>query len=414
MRVLHKLSKSIFYSFLLYSHLNAFVGFKLMKEGDNMILLIEDIHYNALNEMNHNHVQWFQKLFKDYPIQSKTKLIYELSEELAGCVQQQNIPTHLDLVSTFNDLALMHKNSNDFNNIEFLPFDCRGLESEAIGDFFAGNNAFFDNNPTLKEFKKFKSKYTSAMAQNPQWVKLSKLNFLKALKRNQKTIEQWRNAYLEHSSKYEIFNNTLLKYEEGITKIASYLNGKPNKEDIRLLLMSFFDKCREENLGEKFNELANIFRKETDYIFADVGFLAKILQSFDEGFSKTILIAGMTHSQGLAVMLEQLGYETISEFRIVKPVGTQIALDYYYEMDLINKLSSAINFMFFPEQSLSQEQLQIHEDTAIRYCNRCQTLESEQQQLQKCGKCRQTLYCSRDCQLKHWPLHKIVCRNQNH
>jgi hypothetical protein len=26
-----------------------------------------------------------------------------------------------------------------------------------------------------------------------------------------------------------------------------------------------------------------------------------------------------------------------------------------------------------------------------------------------CNQCRQTRYCSRECQVKHWPIHKIVC-----
>jgi len=31
----------------------------------------------------------------------------------------------------------------------------------------------------------------------------------------------------------------------------------------------------------------------------------------------------------------------------------------------------------------------------------------------RCSKCRTALYCSRECQLKHWPVHKNVCQNSN-
>jgi hypothetical protein len=31
----------------------------------------------------------------------------------------------------------------------------------------------------------------------------------------------------------------------------------------------------------------------------------------------------------------------------------------------------------------------------------------------RCSKCRTALYCSRKCQLKHWPVHKNTCIDSN-
>jgi hypothetical protein len=31
----------------------------------------------------------------------------------------------------------------------------------------------------------------------------------------------------------------------------------------------------------------------------------------------------------------------------------------------------------------------------------------------RCSKCRTALYCSRECQLKHWPVHKNICIDSN-
>ena len=31
----------------------------------------------------------------------------------------------------------------------------------------------------------------------------------------------------------------------------------------------------------------------------------------------------------------------------------------------------------------------------------------------RCSKCRTALYCDRDCQLKHWPVHKNSCQDSN-
>ena len=31
----------------------------------------------------------------------------------------------------------------------------------------------------------------------------------------------------------------------------------------------------------------------------------------------------------------------------------------------------------------------------------------------RCSKCRTALYCNRDCQEKHWPVHKNICIDSN-
>ncbi|KJA19000.1 hypothetical protein HYPSUDRAFT_217856 [Hypholoma sublateritium FD-334 SS-4] len=42
-------------------------------------------------------------------------------------------------------------------------------------------------------------------------------------------------------------------------------------------------------------------------------------------------------------------------------------------------------------------------------CSQCTTA-SEMANLQRCGKCKSAWYCSKDCQKKHWPIHKVGCR----
>jgi len=31
----------------------------------------------------------------------------------------------------------------------------------------------------------------------------------------------------------------------------------------------------------------------------------------------------------------------------------------------------------------------------------------------RCSKCRTALYCNRDCQEKHWPVHRNICKDSN-
>lgn len=42
-------------------------------------------------------------------------------------------------------------------------------------------------------------------------------------------------------------------------------------------------------------------------------------------------------------------------------------------------------------------------------CNVCGVPRSSENQLKCCGKCKRVYYCSRQCQLRHWPEHKHMC-----
>jgi len=42
-----------------------------------------------------------------------------------------------------------------------------------------------------------------------------------------------------------------------------------------------------------------------------------------------------------------------------------------------------------------------------RCCAHCGT--TFDKKMKKCGACKTTNYCDRDCQTAHWPLHKQVC-----
>jgi len=44
-----------------------------------------------------------------------------------------------------------------------------------------------------------------------------------------------------------------------------------------------------------------------------------------------------------------------------------------------------------------------HDPDACRVCQRKGIA------LKKCGKCKQKLYCSRECQIKDWEKHKLIC-----
>jgi hypothetical protein len=52
----------------------------------------------------------------------------------------------------------------------------------------------------------------------------------------------------------------------------------------------------------------------------------------------------------------------------------------------------------------------VNEPTSKNNCLCClQVVEGQS----RCSKCRTALYCTRDCQVKHWPVHKNICMNSN-
>lgn len=67
---------------------------------------------------------------------------------------------------------------------------------------------------------------------------------------------------------------------------------------------------------------------------------------------------------------------------------------------MAKRLSSTYNVELFEklEENKNEKSNELH------YCVECCTLA-----FKKCSKCEQSYYCSRECQIKNWPLHKQIC-----
>jgi len=44
-----------------------------------------------------------------------------------------------------------------------------------------------------------------------------------------------------------------------------------------------------------------------------------------------------------------------------------------------------------------------------KVCGNCVKVEDDTTKYKACGNCRSVYYCGRDCQAKHWPIHKKYC-----
>jgi len=64
--------------------------------------------------------------------------------------------------------------------------------------------------------------------------------------------------------------------------------------------------------------------------------------------------------------------------------------------------------------SLSNELSNMNIDSSHRSTDRnCLYCLQKVEGCSRCSKCRTALYCNRDCQEKHWPVHKNNCINSN-
>lgn len=44
------------------------------------------------------------------------------------------------------------------------------------------------------------------------------------------------------------------------------------------------------------------------------------------------------------------------------------------------------------------------------HCSQCNLMTYDRSFFKRCSKCKDALYCSEDCQKKHWSVHKKTCR----
>ncbi|KAJ7987340.1 hypothetical protein DPEC_G00325470 [Dallia pectoralis] len=58
------------------------------------------------------------------------------------------------------------------------------------------------------------------------------------------------------------------------------------------------------------------------------------------------------------------------------------------------------------DKGSSQAALDLQRETERQYCELCGKMEN----LLKCGRCRNSFYCSKEHQKQHWKMHKLICK----
>eukprot|EP01091_Cochliopodium_minus_P019897 TRINITY_DN8515_c0_g1_i1.p1 TRINITY_DN8515_c0_g1~~TRINITY_DN8515_c0_g1_i1.p1 ORF type:complete len:365 (-),score=69.58 TRINITY_DN8515_c0_g1_i1:76-1170(-) len=90
-------------------------------------------------------------------------------------------------------------------------------------------------------------------------------------------------------------------------------------------------------------------------------------------------------------------------YMIVDPVGSS-------NITSTNDLLGSVNYL---SQSSSMMQEKFHTSpniTAQKKCKVCDVVETLTLKMKSCSRCKKVSYCSKECQLKHWPEHKKECK----
>ena len=65
------------------------------------------------------------------------------------------------------------------------------------------------------------------------------------------------------------------------------------------------------------------------------------------------------------------------------------------------------------DDNLNEELSNMNIDSSRSSNRSCLCCLKEVEGSSRCSQCRTALYCNRDCQLAHWPVHKNICQDSN-
>lgn len=94
---------------------------------------------------------------------------------------------------------------------------------------------------------------------------------------------------------------------------------------------------------------------------------------------------------------KKIGYRQIA----IRHNEEYLNLDHNGVVEMARRLNDAYNMDFLAQMEINNEQQQQQQQQT---CGKCRAPAEK-----KCSRCEQVYYCSRTCQVKHWPVHKPYC-----
>ena len=144
----------------------------------------------------------------------------------------------------------------------------------------------------------------------------------------------------------------------------------------------------------RFDKLKIAFEQTTDYLFADVLFLDRLLERLNT--SKIVcMVFGSSHAKNLSIFLKVLGFSEVSKNNaLVLQTALLTALNQLTLKNLIP--TSALDAFLAPLIQKAK--------------NVCWSCSKKPETLLRCSRCMKAQYCNTTCQKKHWKEHKATCK----
>lgn len=127
------------------------------------------------------------------------------------------------------------------------------------------------------------------------------------------------------------------------------------------------------------------------------------------------LSMGDSSSRSSGIILEEMAEIKDNLISDAKNIGfKQIAKNHikrFFNLDgpeLVN-IAKRLNDIYNVErfENESEQCIENNNDGIQQHCAQCFTAA-----IKKCSQCEQSFYCSRECQVQNWPIHKLICRSK--
>lgn len=102
---------------------------------------------------------------------------------------------------------------------------------------------------------------------------------------------------------------------------------------------------------------------------------------------------------------KQIGYEIIAN----EHIDRFIKLETSEMINIAQRLNAAYNIEFM--EQLDDRQRRNESKNSSNSSNEHRCAQCSTPAIKKCSSCELSYYCSRECQVKNWPIHKTICQN---
>lgn len=109
-----------------------------------------------------------------------------------------------------------------------------------------------------------------------------------------------------------------------------------------------------------------------------------------------------TIKDDLVTKAKRIGYKKIANEHIERFLRCKTS----ELIDIAKRLNNAYNIDFMEKFNETDNCFEPKNSIDEHHCVQCSVLAAK-----KCSRCEQIYYCSRECQVKHWPIHKTICQN---